>query len=35
MQPTEPTLYLFGESLYLVAGTSWPVRNDVWRLRLP
>ena len=28
----EPTLYLFGDSLYLVAGNSWPVRNDVWRL---
>ena len=31
----EPTLFLFDDSLYLVAGNSWPVRNDVWRLTLP
>ncbi len=31
----EPTLFLFDGSLFLVAGNSWPVRNDVWRLTLP
>ncbi len=31
----EPTVFLFENSLYLVAGNSWPVLNDVWRLQLP
>ena len=31
----EPTLYVFDNSLWVVAGNSWPVKNDVWRLTLP
>ena len=31
----EPTIYVFDNSLWVVAGNSWPVKNDVWRLTLP
>ena len=31
----EPTCYVFKKSLWVVAGNTWPVRNDVWRLTLP
>jgi len=31
----EPTCYVHKGSLWIVAGNSWPVRNDVWRLTLP
>jgi hypothetical protein len=31
----EPTTYVFKNSLWVVAGNSWPVLNDVWRLTLP
>ncbi|NLB55838.1 MAG: hypothetical protein GX811_08770 [Lentisphaerae bacterium] len=31
----EPSLFVFGGSLYLVAGNAWPVQNDVWKLTLP
>jgi hypothetical protein len=30
----EPTCYVFDHSLWVVAGNSWPLLNDVWRLRL-
>jgi hypothetical protein len=30
----EPTCYVFDNSLWVVAGNTWPVRNDVWRLTL-
>ena len=30
----EPTLYVFQDKLWVVAGNSWPVLNDVWRLDL-
>ena len=30
----EPTCYVFKESLWVVAGNTWPVRNDVWRMTL-
>lgn len=31
----EPTCYVYKGSLWIVAGNSWPVRDDVWRLTLP
>jgi len=31
----EPTGYVYDRSLWVVAGNSWPLRNDVWRLTLP
>ncbi|HOX40074.1 MAG TPA: glycoside hydrolase family 76 protein [Candidatus Brocadiia bacterium] len=31
----EPTCYIFNGSLWVVAGNSWPLMNDVWRLTLP
>jgi hypothetical protein len=31
----EPTCYVFDGSLWVVAGNSWPVQNDVWRSTLP
>jgi len=31
----EPTLFVFKDSVYMAAGNSWPVRNDVWKLTLP
>ena len=30
----EVTCYVFADRLWVVAGNTWPVRNDVWRLRL-
>ena len=31
----EPTLYTAHDALWVVAGNTWPVVNDVWRLTLP
>ena len=31
----ESTCYVFDGSLWVVAGNTWPVVNDVWRLTLP
>ncbi len=31
----EPTVYVYDNSLWVVAGNHWPVQNDVWRLTLP
>lgn len=31
----EPTTYVYDDSLWMVAGNTWPVVNDVWRLTLP
>jgi len=31
----EVTPYVFNGSLWVVAGNTWPVVNDVWRLTLP
>lgn len=31
----EVSPFVFAGSLWVVAGNSWPVQNDVWRLRLP
>jgi hypothetical protein len=31
----EPTCYVYDNSLCVVAGNSWPLMNDVWRLTLP
>ena len=31
----EVTPYVFEGSLWVVAGNTWPVVNDVWRLTLP
>ena len=31
----ESTCYVFRNSLWVVAGNTWPVVNDVWRLTLP
>jgi hypothetical protein len=31
----EPTTYVYNGSLWVVAGNTWPVLNDVWRLTLP
>ena len=31
----EPTIYVFDKSFWVVAGNSWPLMNDVWRLTLP
>jgi hypothetical protein len=28
----EPSLLRFAGSLWIAAGNSWPVRNDVWRI---
>ncbi|NCO40193.1 MAG: hypothetical protein COZ06_35640 [Armatimonadetes bacterium CG_4_10_14_3_um_filter_66_18] len=28
----EPTCYVFDDSLWVVAGNSWPLMNDVWRV---
>ncbi|MCA9447958.1 MAG: hypothetical protein KC931_12645 [Candidatus Omnitrophica bacterium] len=28
----EPTCYTFRDALWVIAGNSWPVLNDVWRL---
>jgi hypothetical protein len=30
----EPTLYVFQDRQWLVAGNTWPVVNDVWRLEI-
>ena len=30
----EPTVYVYDNSLWLVAGNHWPVQNDAWRLTL-
>jgi hypothetical protein len=30
----EPTVYVFDNSLWVVAGNAWPLVNDVWRLTL-
>jgi len=30
----EPTVYVFDNSLWVVAGNCWPLTNDVWRLTL-
>jgi hypothetical protein len=31
----EPTIYVFQGSLWLAAGNSWPLMNDVWKLTFP
>ena len=31
----EVTPYVFKGSLWAVAGNSWPLTNDVWKLTLP
>jgi hypothetical protein len=28
----EPTVYVYKGSVWVVAGNSWPLMNDVWRL---
>jgi hypothetical protein len=30
----EPTTYVYKGGLWVVAGNSWPLMNDVWRLVL-
>ncbi len=30
----EPTIYVYGKSLYLAAGNMWPLMNDVWKLTM-
>ena len=30
----EPTLYVFQDRLWVVDGNSWPLMNDVWRLKM-
>ena len=29
----EPTTYVFEDALWVVGGNSWPLMNDVWRLK--
>lgn len=31
----EPTIYVYQDSLWLVAGNAWPLMNDVWKLTMP
>ena len=31
----EPTVYVFRDTLWMVAGNMWPVLNDVWRIEPP
>jgi hypothetical protein len=28
----EPTCYVYENSLWVIAGNTWPVVNDAWRL---
>jgi len=31
----ELSAYVFNDALWVVAGNMWPLKNDVWRLRIP